>query len=120
MLLAEGIDFFSLIEEELGLKPTYIVLGNVIEELLNIGRLNPYVARRIDFILGIIRKKCLIDNSKINIKDTDEALIEYALSSKAAVATNDRELRRKLRELGIPEIYLREESRRVGIEGLVV
>jgi len=43
--------------------------------------------------------------------------VRYALETGAIVATNDRILRRKLRELGVPEAYFREEGRRVKVEG---
>lgn len=120
LLIADGIDFFSLIEEELGLKPKYIVLNSVVGELLNIAKQTPLMAKKVDFVLRIVRERCLFDNSITGSGDTDEDLIRHALASKAAVATNDKELRKKLRKLGIPEIYLREESKRIGIEGLVV
>lgn len=50
-------------------------------------------------------------------ESVDDALLRYALENNAIVATSDRELRRKLREHGVPEIYLREESMRIDIEG---
>lgn len=41
----------------------------------------------------------------------DEALLALAKGEKAAVLTNDRGLRRRLREVDLPVIYLRERSR---------
>lgn len=118
LLLADGIDFFNMIEEKLDVKPIYIVLNIVVDELVELSKQNPSMAKKVDFVLNIIKDKCVFENTLIEVEDVDEALIEYALAFKAAVATNDKELRKRLRKLGIPEIYLREESRRVSIEGL--
>lgn len=49
----------------------------------------------------------------------DDALVEAARARGAVVVTNDRRLRRRLREAGLPVIYLRERSRLEG-EGLPV
>ncbi|MEM4660167.1 MAG: 30S processome protein Utp24, partial [Thermosphaera sp.] len=52
-------------------------------------------------------------------RDADDAILDYATSYNAAIATNDRELRRRAREKGLSEIYLREESQRIVVEGLI-
>ena len=41
----------------------------------------------------------------------DDAVLDLARSEGAAVVTNDRNLRRRLREVNLPVIYLRERSR---------
>lgn len=41
----------------------------------------------------------------------DEAILSLARAEGAAVLTNDRDLRRRLREAGLPVIYLRERAR---------
>lgn len=41
----------------------------------------------------------------------DDAVLALARAERAAVLTNDRELRRRLREADLPVIYLRERSR---------
>lgn len=41
----------------------------------------------------------------------DDALFSLAQAERAAVLTNDRDLRRRLREAELPVIYLRERSR---------
>lgn len=40
----------------------------------------------------------------------DDALVEYSKTHDAAVATNDRELRKRLRETGVPVIFIRNRS----------
>ncbi|HDD57481.1 MAG TPA: hypothetical protein ENF43_03075 [Thermoplasmatales archaeon] len=48
-----------------------------------------------------------------NEGDTDTSLISLAKRLKAVVATNDRELRKKLRENSIPVLFLRERKKLV-------
>ena len=44
-------------------------------------------------------------------EDTDEMIVELALKRKAAVLTNDEELRTKLSHAGIATVYLRGRNR---------
>ncbi|MET1160730.1 MAG: PIN domain-containing protein, partial [Thermoprotei archaeon] len=116
MLIGEGINVFEQIEEKLAIKPDYVVLKHILKELEKLSRSNsPIIRRRAKLAIQVAREKCRVVDFDDNL-DTDTAIIEYALKTGAAVATNDRELRRKLREKGIPEIYLREESMRIDIE----
>ncbi len=121
MLIADGINIFEQVEEKLAIKPQYIILKPVLKELEKLANSDkPSIKRKALFALRIVRKYCEIVDVEDYSKDVDEILIEYAQKHNAAVATNDRELRRKLRAKGIPEIYLREESMRIDIEGLEV
>ncbi len=122
VLIADGINILDQIEERLAIRPRYIVLTPVLEELRRIAsNSRPSVARKARFVLEFVKKYCDIVDIDINeYRDVDELLIKYALRHGYAVATNDKELRRRLRENGIPEIYIREESMRIDIEGLEV
>lgn len=117
MLLAEGVNVFEQIEEKLCTKPDYVVLKPVYMELVKLAESGkPSICRKARMALEIIPRYCrIVDYENGSV---DELLIKYALENNAAVATNDRELRRKLRERSIPEIYLREESMRIEIEGV--
>ena len=48
----------------------------------------------------------------------DDAIVRLAKEWKCLVATNDRELRKRLRHINVPVIYLRQKSR-LEIEGLL-
>ena len=50
-------------------------------------------------------------------REVDKAIIELASKLKAAVATNDRELKKKLRKLDLPVIYTR-ERKKLSLEGV--
>ncbi|OYT37940.1 MAG: 30S processome protein Utp24 [Desulfurococcales archaeon ex4484_58] len=122
LLIADGINVFEQIEEKLAIKPEYIVLKPVIKELEKLIASNkPSIKRKALFALRIVREYCREADVEVNPNETvDDTLIKYAKKHGAAVATNDKELRRRLREEGIPEIYIREESMRIDIEGLEV
>lgn len=122
LLIANGINVFEQIEEKTLAKPEYIVLKPVIEELEKImNKGTPSLRRKAGFALEIARKFCKIVDIKTRPGEkVDDLLIRYAAENNAAVATNDRELRKKLREIGIPEIYLREEGMIIEVEGLEV
>jgi len=118
LLLADGINIFEQIEEKLAIKPEYIVLKPVYMELKKLAE-NPLkkIGRKARFVLSIIDKYCEIVDVESN-KPVDDLIVEYAVENHAAVASNDRKLREKLRARGIPEIYLREEKMMIEVEGL--
>lgn len=119
MLMASGVPVFDHIEAELETRPEYIVISPVYEELLKISQTGSPTERRKALIaLRLLADFCKVLPYELREKESvDEAIIRYAKESGAIVATNDRTLRAKLRKLGIPEAYLREESRRVVVEG---
>jgi len=122
MLAASGIPVFENIEEELAVKPEFIVLKPVYDELVNIANSSKgTTARKALFALKLVEKYCRVVDYSVDLGErVDEAIIRFALENHAIVATNDRELRRKLRVHSIPEAYFREEARRVKVEGLFI
>jgi len=122
MLIASGVNVLEQIEEKLAVKPRYVVLKPVIielEKLASSGR--PGVSKKASFALEVVRRLCeVVEADAVEEKGVDELIIEFAEKHRAVVATNDRELRRKLRERGIPEIYIREDGFRVEVEGLYI
>jgi hypothetical protein len=49
---------------------------------------------------------------------TDDAIVQVAKHLKAAVFTNDRQLRKRLRDISVPVIYVRQKSR-LAVDGLI-
>lgn len=122
LLLADGINVFEQIEEKLSIKPEYIVLKPILEELEKLANSNKLsIRRKASFVLRILKNYCKIidvDEELSREKNVDDIILKYAEKHQAVVATNDKDLRRKLRRKGLPEIYLREESMRIDVEGL--
>jgi len=113
MLAHEGIDIFTQISELLSTKCTFIVLEQVVKELNRIIEFGkPKEKKAAIYALKLIKKYCkVVDYQKQGVNRVDDLIIDYALSHKCYIASNDKELRRRARELGIPEIYFREEKR---------
>lgn len=119
MLAANGVRVFEQIEEQLETKPRFVVLSPVLNELIKLSRTSAQSLRKQALLaLELVRMFCeIVDYGNVETSSVDELIIRYAVENKAIVATNDRELRAKLRAIGIPEAYFREESRRVVVEG---
>jgi rRNA-processing protein FCF1 len=49
---------------------------------------------------------------------TDDVIVKIANEWKAAVFTNDRQLRERLRDISVPVIYVRQKSR-LDIDGMI-
>ena len=120
MLIGRGIDIFTQIEELLDTKPEYYVIEPVVKELEKIiahGGVKERKAAKL--ALELVKKRCrVIEISLSPDKSADDLLLEIALREGFIVATNDRELRRRLREAGIPEIYFREEKQLLEAQGV--
>jgi rRNA-processing protein FCF1 len=66
-----------------------------------------------------LAEKCRAVPAEKGLRETyDDVIVRVAAAWKSPVATNDRELRRRLRNLGLPVIFLR-QKRRLELEGAV-
>ncbi len=66
-----------------------------------------------------LAEKCRIIHVKKVFNEThDDVIVRVTSKWKCPVATNDRELRKRLRNLGVPVIFLR-QRRRLELEGAV-
>ncbi len=112
MMAGGGFGVFEQIEEILDSKPTFIVLSQVKQELEKIASTgSPRERKAAAVALELIKAKCtVVDLGPGGTGGVDELIVEAALREKALVATNDRKLRKKLRERGLAEIYFREEK----------
>ncbi|MEM4762566.1 MAG: 30S processome protein Utp24 [Desulfurococcaceae archaeon] len=119
MLIADGIPVLDHIREELEAEPRFIVIKPVYDELLKIAYSNNgKIRKKALFAIEIAEKYCEITEYELRKNENvDDAILRFALENKAIVATNDKILRARLREAGIPEAYFREEARRVKVEG---
>jgi len=86
-----------------------IVPTSVIKEAEKLAMQEGSVGRAAKLGLSIVRKKDyqIIETSY----DGDDGVIDVAIKTNAAVVTNDKELKKKAKEMGLPIIYVREESR---------
>ncbi len=112
MLLHRGIDVFNSIEETIEARVEFIIPQPVIEELEKLAsRGTPSERRAAANALRIIgEKKASIISIPRPTGTVDLDIALYARTRGCLVATNDKELRRTLRRLGVPEIHLRESE----------
>jgi len=127
--LYRRVNVFDTIEDLLGLKPRYIILSSSLRELEKIYSRKPVSKEGKAAQLGLrLVKECnikVVEDTEIPGDTVDEKIIEYAKRVvdesmiRLIVATNDRELKKRLRILGIPVIVYRERDHRVWLEGEV-
>lgn len=118
MLIYHGVRVFDEIEDLLLSKPECIVPQPVVQELQAISASSEkslHQRRAARLALEIIKKRgCKV--VEVGLKP-DDALIDLATRyPDAVVATADNELRRRLRELGLPNIYYRRSKHGLMLE----
>ena len=77
----------------------------------------PKTRRQASFALRLA-EKCRLVTVEDKEKQTDDVIVRIAKNWNAPVFTNDRVLKRRLRDISVPVIYLRQKSR-LDIDGLI-
>jgi rRNA-processing protein FCF1 len=89
-----------------------IMLSTTLQELRKIAqRETPKLRKQAEMALKLAEKCRVVDVKKNRDETNDDVVVRVAMQWRCPVATNDRELRRKLREQNLPVIYLRGENR---------
>ncbi len=104
------VDIFSEIEALIGgFEP--IVLSTTMEELKRLSKAKSEKTRR-SFLAALeLAKKCRIVDVELRSGESyDDAILRVAGEGKYIVATNDSNLRKRLRDKGITTIFLRQKS----------
>ena len=88
-----------------------VVPSPVIEELKLLRQdAKPSLRKEVDFALTL-SEKCERIEAQAEVDETvDDILLRLAKSWKCPVATNDSELKRRLRAEGVPVIFLRQKA----------
>ncbi|MBU2100149.1 hypothetical protein KKG83_03065 [Candidatus Micrarchaeota archaeon] len=109
MLLAVGelkIDVFSGIEKEIG-KTEFFVPEEVIQELKKLKEENKTKKKHAVIAEKLIEKKCVVLEGKG--KNADKKMIELAKKG-FIIATNDKELRKKIKSQGFKTAFVRQKK----------
>ena len=113
------IDIFGEVERLLNRHVDFILLSTVKRELEVLSSKDSPKMRRQAFFALKIAEKCIYvpveEDEKIT---TDDAIIKVAKAWNCPVFTNDSQLRRRLRDIRVPVIYVRQKSR-LEIDGLI-
>jgi rRNA-processing protein FCF1 len=112
------IDIFEELGQLLKRNAEFILLSPVKQELevLAAGE-SPKIRRQASFALHLAEKCKLVAVEDLG-ETTDDVIIRVAKNWNSPVFTNDRALKRRLRDISVPVIYLRQKSR-LDIDGLI-
>ena len=113
------IDLISELDNLLERRYELILLSPVKQELEALAsKGSPKMRKAASCALKLAEKCRQIELKVPETTLVDDAIIEAAKDFRAMVFTNDRQLRRRLRDISVPVIYLRQKSR-LAIDGLV-
>lgn len=106
-----GVDIFEELQRLLGTTVRYIVTTPIIDELkfLRTGG-KPSFRKEVDFALGITHNCEVMEESLSPSETVDDSILRVASENGFIVATNDAELRKRLRKVGIPVVFLRQKN----------
>jgi len=108
LLLAvqKPLDVFSEVGRVLNAAFKPVILRSTLDELIHLAERGRPKERAESRLALELAKKCEVIDFEFP-GDADSAIIEYARKHSVVVATNDIALRRSLRKLGVPVIFLR-------------
>jgi len=111
------IDIFEELKTLLKKKFEPILLSHAQRELEKLAKEgSPKMQKNALYALQLAGKCRLVDVNKGSVISPDDAIIKVAVEWNCPVFTNDRQLRRRLRDINVPVIYVRQKSR-LEIEG---
>lgn len=106
------VDIFSEMMNLLSQKYEPIILSTSLEELRKIAQKGaPKLRKQAAMALKLAEKCRVFDVKKSRDETNDDVVMRIAVQWRSPVATNDRELRRRLREQNLPVIFLRGKNR---------
>src|SRR3989304_9361935 len=112
------IDIFGELERLLNRRFDLILLSAVKRELETLARKgSPKMRREAACALRLAEKCRLVEVDADSLVDVDDVIVKTAGDWKAVVFTNDEQLRKRLRDISVPVIYVRQQSR-LEIDGL--
>ena len=113
------IDVFTELQNLLNRNYDLVLISPVKKELENLTqKSSPKIRRNAAFALILAEKCTYIKVQEKPNEPTDDAILRIAKQWKAPVFTNDKQLKRKLRDISMPVIYVRAKTR-LEIDGLI-
>jgi len=112
------LDIFVEVEHLLNRNVDFVLLSPVKRELEQLTtKDSPKIRREAAYALKFAQKCKYVAVDEDEKLSTDDAIVKVARAWNSPVFTNDRQLRRKLRDISLPVIYVRQKSR-LDIDGL--
>jgi rRNA-processing protein FCF1 len=114
-----NVDIFEELANLLNRRFEPILLSSTKKELQGLAESSSPKQRKQAQLALRLAEKCRVVAAEKGIKETyDDVIVRVAAEWKSPVATNDRELRKRLRKVGVPVIFLRQKQR-LEMEGAV-
>jgi hypothetical protein len=106
------IDIFQELQTLLNIRFEPVVLSPIRRELEIIAEAgSPKMRKLASYALKLTEKCVVVMIEEENACQPDDVIIQMAKKWDCPVFTNDRELRKKLRNISVPVIYVRQKSR---------
>ena len=113
------IDIFEELRRLLNRNVEFVLLSPVKLELeLLAAKNSPKIRREAIFALKLAEKCKYVPVENDEKLTTDDAIVKVARNWNSPVLTNDRQLKKKLRDISVPVIYVRQKSR-LDIDGMI-
>ncbi len=113
------IDIFQELRHLLNRNLDFILLSAVKAELELLARKeSPTMRRQAIYALRLAEKCKYVPIDVSNKLTTDDVIVKIAKDWDSPVFTNDRTLKKRLRDISVPVIYVRQKSR-LDIDGLI-
>jgi rRNA-processing protein FCF1 len=114
-----NVDVFEEVANLLNRRFEPVLLSSTQKELQGLAESSSPKQRKQAQLALRLAEKCRVVVAEKGLKETyDDVIVRVAAEWKSPVATNDRELRKRLRKVGVPVIFLR-QKRRLEMEGAV-
>jgi len=113
------LDIFEELTNLLSQRFEPILLSPTYREVLKIAEKGSPKMRKQASLALKLAEKCRVAQVEKGLEEThDDVIVRVAAEWRCPVATNDRELRKRLRNVGVPVIFLRQKQR-LELEGTV-
>jgi rRNA-processing protein FCF1 len=113
------IDIFNCLEQLLERNFELILLSPVKREIETMAKKgSPKMRKNASYALKLAEKCKYVEVDAPASALTDDIIVKIANELKTPVFTNDRQLRKRLRDISVPVIYVRQKSR-LEIDGMI-
>jgi uncharacterized protein len=114
-----NLDIFEELKKLLNQRFDPILLSSTQRELQGLAKSDSLKERKQAQLALRFAEKCRgVPVEKASDETYDDVIVRVAAAWKSPVATNDRELRKRLRNVGVPVVFLRQKHR-LALEGSV-
>ena len=112
------VDIFQELANLLNKRFDPIVLSSTKKELEGLAQSSPKIQNQALLALKFVEKCSFVQVDKNPDETYDDVIVRVASEWKCPVGTNDKELKNRLKEKGVPTVFLR-QKRRLAMDGTV-